>query len=570
MITTLTDTTASALAKKMNEMRETFGATTLGRVLTLIIVATGDDIDEPLKAAVQASHEHPARVIVVDAEPDAEESGLDGEIRVGRDAGAGEIIILRARGESMSALDTLVMPMLLPDAPIVTWWPEHAPSSPAHDVLGTMAQRRITDAAACSEPLATLKRLRRGYVSGDSDLAWSRLTNWRGLVASLYEIPPVATPTSVEVVGAEGDPSVVLMAAWLQSALGSEVSIEAPTGDEAGRPGLLGVRLHRPDGVIGLHRNGEDTVELTLPGDDSGQHVTMPQRSLYELLAEELRRLDPDQVYGEVLTHAFSGIDDAATYATGKPEPTDVVGADAQAVAATAAADAARELAAALEERPAAHLVVTGGSVGTAAAAALPAALEEAGVDVSRLHLWWGDERFVGPDDADRNEVQVRESLVEPLTAAGLPARNLHVMPSTADGMSLADAAAWYGQQLDAAGGDAPFRTRGEAFFDVLWLGMGPDGHVASLFPEHPAQRTFGVSAVAVEDSPKPPPERISLTWPVLNSARHVGLLVAGAEKAEAAANGHREIDPWSVPASSVRGLESTTWYLDEAAAQQS
>ena len=84
------------------------------------------------------------------------------------------------------------------------------------------------------------------------------------------------------------------------------------------------------------------------------------------------------------------------------------------------------------------------------------------------------------------------------------------------------------------AGGDQPFRTRGRAFFDVLWLGMGPDGHVASLFPEHPAQRTFGVSAVAVEDSPKPPPERISLTWPVLNSARHVGLLVAGADAVSA------------------------------------
>ncbi|WP_262426318.1 glucose-6-phosphate dehydrogenase assembly protein OpcA [Brachybacterium sp. Z12] len=129
MITTLTDTTASAIDKQMIEMRETFGANTIGRVLTLIIIATGD-IEEPLEAAIAASHEHPARVIVVDADPEAENSGLDAEIRVGRDAGAGEIVILHARGDVLWALDTLVMALLLPDAPIVTWWPENAPGSP--------------------------------------------------------------------------------------------------------------------------------------------------------------------------------------------------------------------------------------------------------------------------------------------------------------------------------------------------------------------------------------------------------------------------------------------------------
>src|SRR5690625_3165433 len=162
----------------MIEMRQTFGANTIGRVLTLIIIATGE-IEEPLEAAIRASHEHPARVLVVDADADAETSGLDAEIRVGRDAGAGEIVILRARGDIMASLDTLVMALLLPDAPIVTWWPENAPSSPVHDVLGSMSQRRITDAAACEAPMATLKRLRRGYASGDSDLASPRLPNWR-------------------------------------------------------------------------------------------------------------------------------------------------------------------------------------------------------------------------------------------------------------------------------------------------------------------------------------------------------------------------------------------------------
>lgn len=569
MITTLTDTTASAIDKKMIEMRETFGENTIGRVLTLIIISTGD-VEVPLEAAIAASHEHPARVIVVDAEPEATTSGLDAEIRVGRDAGAAEVVILRARGEVLSSLDTLVMALLLPDAPIVTWWPENAPSSPIHDVLGSMSQRRITDSAACADPLATLKRLRRGYASGDSDFAWSRLTRWRGLVASAYEVPPVAVPTRIQVSGSIDNPSVALMAGWLEHALGVEAEVLPPRDGDADFAGVHGVRLVREDGAIDLTRVDDDSVVMKLPGDETGQHVTMPRRTLPELVTEELRRLDPDEVYGEVLASTYSSIDDSATFATGKPEPRDVVEPDADAVAAAAASATAAQLAAALEERPQAHLVLTGGTVGTKTAAALPEALHAAGVDCSRLHLWWGDERYVEPDSEERNEVGVRESLLAPLQERGLPARQIHVMPSPADGMSLDDAAAWYGQQLDQTGGDEPFRTRGRAFFDVLLLGVGPDGHIASLFPEHPGQRRVSASATGVTDSPKPPPERISLTWPVLNSSRHVALLVAGAEKAGAVRDGHGRIDPWLVPASAVRGLDSTTWYLDEAAAATS
>ena len=331
MITTLTDTTASAVDKTMTEMRETFGENTIGRVLTLIIIATGD-IEEPLEAAIAASHEHPARVLVVDADPEAETSGLDAEIRVGRDAGAGEIVILHARGDVLWSLDTLVMALLLPDAPIVTWWPENAPSSPVHDVLGSMSQRRITDSAACADPLGTLKRLRRGYASGDSDFAWARLTRWRGLVASAYEVPPVSVPSSVEVLGTEGNPSVLLMASWLQHTLGVEASILPPPSDDPDFAGVHGVRLVREDGTIELTRVSDDSIVMKLPGDDSGQHVTMPRRTLAELVTEELRRLDPDEVYGEVLGAAFSGISDTATFANGKPAPQDVVVADAEAV----------------------------------------------------------------------------------------------------------------------------------------------------------------------------------------------------------------------------------------------
>ncbi|UQN30836.1 6-phosphogluconolactonase [Brachybacterium kimchii] len=560
MITTLNDTTASAVDKKMTQMRETFGATTVGSVLTLIIVATGEDIDQPLQAAVQASHEHPSRVIVVDADTDAE-TGLDAEIRVGRDAGAGEIVILRARGDVMSSLDTLITPLLLPDAPIVTWWPEDAPSSPVHDVLGSISQRRITDAASSSDPDATLKRLRRGYSSGDSDLSWARITRWRGLAATAYETPPISLPRSVSVAGPAGDPSVRLLAAWLALELGLEVDIETVDGCPAGPQSLV---FEREDGTVALRRGEGDSVIISLPGDQEDQRVPVPASSLYELLAEELRRLDPDEVYGEVLAHAFSKVEDASTFAKGKPEPTDAVSESLEAAAVRAADDVAARLAEAISARGEAHLVVTGGTIGTATADALPVAFVEHEVDPAAVHVWWGDERFVDADSEDRNDQSVRVGFLEKIAFA--PGK-VHPVPSTSSGMSLDEAAAWYGQELDRAGGDRPFRTRGEAFFDVLLLGVGPDGHVASLFPRHPAQQLDGASAVAVVDSPKPPPLRVSLTWPVLNSARHVGLLAAGAEKADAVARAHRGIDPWEVPASSVRGLESTTWYLDESSA---
>ncbi len=567
MITTLTDTTASAIDKKMIQMRETFGATTIGRVLTLLIVATGEDITEPLEAAVHASHEHPCRVIVVDADADAEEPGLDAEIRLGRDAGAGEIIILRARGTVLAELDTLVMPLLLPDAPIVTWWPQAAPSSPVHDVLGVMAQRRITDVHRCPDPLASLKRLRRGYTSGDSDLAWARLTRWRGLLASVLEVPPVTPIQKVVITGDPQDASVVLLAAWLENALECEVAIEDGDSPADHEGGLIGVCLQRESGTIGLHRVNAEEIVMRLPGDEAEQHVTMPRRSLYELLAEELRRLDPDEVYGEVLAHAFSGIESAAVFASDKPEPSNSLHPDAGAVAQAAAQAAAEHLVEALAERGQAHLVLTGGTVGSKTAAALPAALAGTGADLSGLHLWWGDERFVAMRSEDRNDEGVRESCLEPLLEAGVRPEHVHRAPCPADGMTLEQAAARYGQELDYAGGDTPFRTHGLAFFDVLMLGVGPDGHVASLFPQHPAQRDTAGTAIPVEDSPKPPSQRISMSWPVLNSARHVQLLAAGQEKAQAVRGGHGPIDPWTVPASAVRGLESTTWFLDEEAA---
>lgn len=561
MITTLTDTTSSTVDRRLIAMREEFGVTAQGRVLTLIIVASADDLEEPLRAAAQASHEHPCRVLVLQTEPEAESDGLDAEIRVGRDAGAGEIVVLRARGQVASSLDTLITPLLLPDAPIVTWWPAAAPSVPAQDVLGSMAQRRITDARQAEDPEAMLKRLRRGYRSGDSDLAWSRITPWRGLIASALEIPPMSAPTAATVQGTPCDPSVILMQSWLSKELGIDVIVEAGPESEQG---LSGVVLTRADGDIALRRDTGDTIVMNLPGDTSDQHVSVPRRSLFESLAEELRRLDPDEVYGETLCHAFTAIEDPATFATGKPAVQYAVSADRDELIDAAASAIAEQLREAVDARGIARVVLTGGTVGIPTAARLASALQAAEVPADAIEVWWGDERFVESDSDERNDVAVLGSFVQ---ALGLPEHHVHRMPSTSSGMGLDEAAAWYGQQLDAAGGDVPFHTRGQAFFDVLMLGVGPDGHVASLFPQHPDQKETTLTAAPVRNSPKPPAERISLTWPAVNSSRHVALFAAGAEKAEAVARAHGEIDPWACPASAVRGLESTTWYLDQESA---
>jgi 6-phosphogluconolactonase len=207
------------------------------------------------------------------------------------------------------------------------------------------------------------------------------------------------------------------------------------------------------------------------------------------------------------------------------------------------------------------HVVLTGGTVGIKMlAAAADSPLVEA-VDWSGVHLWWGDERFVPDGDPDRNEGQAREALLDGLIANwGLPAENIHPIPGPSHAATPEDAAAAYAEELASfGGGDGTVPA-----FDVLLLGMGPDGHVASLFPDHPVLEASGV-VTAVHDSPKPPPLRVSLTFDAMNSAREVWLIVAGAEKAESAAaalSGRQD-----VPAARVHGTERTLWLLDTAAA---
>ena len=297
MIVELPDTTTSQVSKTLVKIREEGGVVALGRVLTLVIATTHDGEEEAIEAANQASREHPCRIIVlVDSGHDAADR-IDGQIRVGGDAGASEVIVLRGYGRLAEESESLVAALLLPDAPIVAWWPHGAPDNASATSIGCIAHRRITDSGNEPDPTAALFRLRETYRPGDTDLAWTRLTNWRiQLAAALDQVDPEPV-SAVTVEGASDSPSTVLLAAWLGLTLDSPVTIVA---DPAGT-GIRRVRLQRSTGDIQLHRPGFTVAELTQP-DQPAQRIALPRRSLQDCLTEELRRLDPDEVFGEVLT----------------------------------------------------------------------------------------------------------------------------------------------------------------------------------------------------------------------------------------------------------------------------
>ena len=203
------------------------------------------------------------------------------------------------------------------------------------------------------------------------------------------------------------------------------------------------------------------------------------------------------------------------------------------------------------------HVVLTGGTVGIASLRAVAASPVRDAVDWSGVHLWWGDERFLPDGHADRNETQAREALIDALGDA-LPASNVHPMPALSDEVPTPEAsAALYAQELAAAGSPA---------FDVLLLGMGPDGHVASLFPGHEALGAQYASTVGVHGSPKPPPLRVSLTFDAIRAAREVWVVAAGAEKADAVASALGGASVTVTPAAGALGTERTLWLVDAAA----
>jgi len=241
-----------------------------------------------------------------------------------------------------------------------------------------------------------------------------------------------------------------------------------------------------------------------------------------------------------------------------------VVHADAEVLAHAAAARLAVRLLDAQAERGSASVVLTGGGIAAKMYAALREAPVRDAVDWSRVHFWWGDERFVPATSPDRNEKQAREALLDHID---IPAANVHAMPASDGefGDDIDAAALSYEQVLAAIADDGQPAPE----FDVHLLGMGGEGHINSLFPHTPAVRETERQVIGVTDSPKPPPKRITLTLPAVQRSRQVWLVVAGADKADAVAAAVGGADPDDVPAAGASGREATVWLLDEEAASK-
>jgi len=319
MIVDLPDTTTAKISKALVRIREEGGAVALGRVLTLIIASTLGHEEEAIAAANDASREHPMRVIVVSTqEPTSSDTPpkarVDAEIRVGGDAGASEVIVLRVYGEAASDPESLVTGLLLSDAPVVAWWPGAAPLVPSESPLGRIAYRRITDASAQPDPQSALNRLSASYRPGDTDFAWTRLTLWRAQLAAVLDQPPFESITAIHVSGAKASPSTTLLAAWLQMQLQVPVECELTAGHKTN--GLHGVHLTRASGTISLERSIPEIATLKQPGQPE-QDLTLKRRSLRDCLADELRRLDPDELYGEVITRGLPQLENGETQKTG-------------------------------------------------------------------------------------------------------------------------------------------------------------------------------------------------------------------------------------------------------------
>jgi glucose-6-phosphate dehydrogenase assembly protein OpcA len=297
MIIDLPATTTSQVNSKLVHLREQGGANTIGRVLTLVIVTDDSErTEDVIDAANHASREHPCRVIVVARGAKKAAARLDAQIRVGGDAGASEVIVLRLYGPLANEGASCVVPLLLPDAPVVAWWPFEAPASPEKDPIGKLATRRITDAAAERNPTRALESRAKSYADGDTDLAWTRLTLWRALLAAALDLPPYEKVTAASVSGESDSPSADLLAAWLAAKLRLPVKrTKAKSGQ-----GIVSVVLERRSGTIEIHRPDGAVGLLSQPGQPD-RRVALQRRAVRDCIAEELRRLDPDEIYESAL-----------------------------------------------------------------------------------------------------------------------------------------------------------------------------------------------------------------------------------------------------------------------------
>jgi glucose-6-phosphate dehydrogenase assembly protein OpcA len=302
MATTLWDTTGTEVVQALLAERRAAGALASGLALSLVVVVDEKRVREAEAAATIAGAAHPCRVLIVVRRQMESDTRLDAEVQVGGRLGATEAVVMRMYGRLALHAESVVLPLLAPDAPVVTWWDGVPPDEIATDALGVLATRRVTDSAASPSPIETLRRRAKDFALGDSDLAWARTTPWRSLLASALDAVR-CRPESASVKAEAGNPSAALLAGWVASRLDIPCTV-----DDGGGPGISAVELRTidedgSDYLVGIQRPDGRSATLTR-GSEQPRALPLPRRELGDLLAEELRRMDPDFVYAEALAKA--------------------------------------------------------------------------------------------------------------------------------------------------------------------------------------------------------------------------------------------------------------------------
>jgi glucose-6-phosphate dehydrogenase assembly protein OpcA len=292
----LWDTTGNEVVKALAAERRNAGGVASGMALTLIVVVDEKRVRKAEAAATIAAAAHPCRLlVVVRSDTDRDRNRLDAEIVVGGRLGPCEAVVTRMYGRLALHAESVVMPLLVPDVPVVTWWHGEPPEEIATDFLGVVADRRITDCAQSPDPIAALRQRAQDYAPGDTDLAWTRITPWRTLVAGAFDTTQ-AQVTEAVVTAPAKDPAAALMCGWLGSRLGITPRWE-PT-DEF--PRMRQVQLRCADGAE-LSLTRDDSQAIFRRTGQEERRLPLVRRPLGDELAEELRRLDADQVYAEAL-----------------------------------------------------------------------------------------------------------------------------------------------------------------------------------------------------------------------------------------------------------------------------
>jgi glucose-6-phosphate dehydrogenase assembly protein OpcA len=308
-VTTLWDTTGSAVVKELAAQRRSGGAVLSGVALTLIVIADESRVSEAEEAARHAAEMHPCRLlVVVRRQIEAPTPRLDAEVLISGRLGPGEAVVMRMYGRLALHAESVVLPLLAADAPVVAWWHAAPPDRLATDALAVLADRRITDGSIAEDPLVALKTRAKDYVPGDTDLAWTRSTSWRAILASTLDSVSGRRGDPVHVLGGTiiGDPTnptAQLLAGWITSRCGSPITVEEG-GRKPGDSGVDSVTLlldQNEEVQIRVDRRGGAVISQPYRPDAM---VALPERVLGDLLSEELRRLDPDEPYSDSLEAA--------------------------------------------------------------------------------------------------------------------------------------------------------------------------------------------------------------------------------------------------------------------------